>query len=71
MNKKKFDFIVYALIFILVFVAVIYAGKFYTFGKFIMGVEYKTFDIRQNIILPHKENNNNIIIIAEIVKSIK
>ncbi len=64
MNKKKFDFIVYALIFILVFVAVIYAGKFYTFGKFIMGVEYKTFDIRQNIILPHKENNNNIIIIA-------
>ncbi len=64
MNKKKINFIVYALIFIFVFAVIIYAGKFYTFGKFIMGVEYKTFDIRQNIILPHKKNNDNIVIIA-------
>ncbi len=64
MNKKKIDFIVYLLGFILVFALIVYAGKFYTIGKFIMGVEYKTFDIRQNIILPHKKNNNDIIIIA-------
>lgn len=64
MNKKKIDFIVYLLGFIFVFALIVYAGKFYTIGKFIMGVEYKTFDIRQNIILPHKKNNNDIIIIA-------
>ena len=64
MNKKKYDFIIYALVFIFVFVSIIYAGKFNAFGKLIMGIEYKTFDIRQNIILPHKENNKNIVIIA-------
>ena len=64
MNKKKYDFIIYALVFIFVFVSIIYAGKFNAFGKLIMGIEYKTFDIRQNIILPHKESNKDIVIIA-------
>ncbi len=64
MNKKKYDFIIYALVFILVFVSIIYAGKFNAFGKLIMGIEYKTFDIRQNIILPRKESNKDIVIIA-------
>ena len=64
MNKKKFDFFIYAFIFVFVFAAIIYAGKFYAFGKFVMGVECKTFDIRQNIILPHKKNNSDIVIIS-------
>ena len=64
MSKKKFDFVIYSFVFIFVFAAIIYAGKFYAFGKFIMGIEYKTFDVRQNIILSHKTNNKNIVIIA-------
>ena len=63
-NKKIFDFVVYAFIFVFIFAFIIYAGKFNAFGKFIMGIEYKTFDIRQNIILSHKQNNKDIVIIA-------
>ena len=61
MNKKKkfFNIIIYFLAFILVFGFVIYA-----FGKFISGIENKTFDIRQNFMLPHKKNNSDIVIIA-------
>ncbi len=66
MNKKKkfFNIIIYFLAFILVFGFVIYAGRFNAFGKFISGIENKTFDIRQNFMLPHKKNNNDIVIIA-------
>lgn len=66
MNKKKqiLDIVVYTLMFILVFGFLLYAGRFNAFGKFVTGVEYKTFDIRQNLILPHKKNNKDIVIIA-------
>ena len=66
MNKKKkfFNIIIYFLAFILVFGFVIYAGRFNAFGKFISGIENKTFDIRQNFMLPHKKNNSDIVIIA-------
>ena len=66
MNKKKqiFDVIVYILMFLLVFGFLIYAGRFNAFGKFVGSMEFKTFDIRQNLILPHKENNKDIVIIA-------
>lgn len=50
--------------FLLVFGFLIYAGRFNAFGKFIAAIEYKTFDIRQNIILPHKESDKDIVIIA-------
>lgn len=66
MNKKKqvFDIVVYVLMFLVVFGFLIYAGRFNAFGKFVGSMEFKTFDIRQNLILPHKENNNDIVIIA-------
>lgn len=66
MNKKKkiLDIFVYSLMFILVFGFLLYAGRFNAFGKFVGGMEFKTFDIRQNLILPHKKNNKDIVIIA-------
>ena len=66
MNKKKkiFDFLVYILIFIFVFGFIIYIGRRSAFGKFVSSVENKTFDIRQNIILARKKNNNEIVIIT-------
>lgn len=66
MNKKKkiFDVVIYFLMFALVFGFLIYAGRFNAFGKFLGGVEFKTFDIRQNLILKGKKNNKDIVIIA-------
>ena len=66
MNKKKkiFDFLVYILIFIFVFGFIIYIGRHSAFGKFVSSVENKTFDIRQNIILARKKNNNEIVLIT-------
>ena len=66
MNKKKqvFDIFIYALMFILVFGFLIYAGRFNAFGKFVGSMEFKTFDIRQNLILSNKKSNKNIVIIA-------
>ena len=66
MNKKKkiLNGLVYVLVFVLIFSSIVFAGRFKSFGKFMFGVEQKTFDIRQNIIKGTKTPNKDIVIIA-------
>lgn len=67
MNKKKKKILenaLYVLIFAVVFVALLLAGRFKAFGEFVSSVEYRTFDIRQNWTVPSRQARGDIVIIA-------
>ncbi len=63
-KKRIFEIVVYALTFALVFILLLYADRFSAFDKFIEGIENKTFDLRQSILMSDREHNSDIVIVT-------
>ncbi|GBF22952.1 two-component system, chemotaxis family, response regulator WspR [Candidatus Gastranaerophilus sp. (ex Termes propinquus)] len=63
-REKTLTAFIYAAVAVLIFIGLAYVLNLAIFKNFFESVESKTFDVRQNILLPFKSHNENIVIIA-------